>query len=87
MNRKGRVLKKVDAGKRGARESANKIRIPANTGVVIKVSGHGDSKQPEQYELRWSVEEATGTATTTPTTKKKPPTKKATNDLDDEYGN
>ena len=85
LDGKGQQLAKADAGKRGARESTKKLRIPANTKVVIKVSGNGDSKQPERYELRWSVE--VSSATLPPPANKTPKKKSGDGDLDDEYGN
>lgn len=93
MDGKGKKLSKADEGKRGTKESMTKLRIPANTVVVVKVSGHGNSVEPEHYELRWSVEEASVAAPPpAPAPDKdatKTPTKKSggASDLDDDYGN
>lgn|GEM_PF-1410479 len=89
MDANGGVLQKVDAGKRGVKETVSNLRIPANTQAFIKVSGNGDSVQPERYTLRWSVEPAGAAPAPATTPKPKTPATAPGNklDLDDEYGN
>ncbi len=86
MDGKGTVLSKVDEGKKGTKEYVRKLRIPANTDVLIKISGHGNSAQPETYELRWSVQDAAAAPPPTPTPAAKTGKDNDNDDgLDDEY--
>jgi len=51
---KGQALGESDSSKRGGSESLAAIPVPANTPVVVKVTGSGDAES-SSYELRWSL--------------------------------
>jgi len=61
----GAGLGQSDAGKAGERERLSGVTIPAGTPVVIAVKakpGKGDSGEPREYQVRWSLSPADDSA-------------------------